>query len=116
MSGIIVVSAVLTASDVDVLNNTRLQTVPSNGYLTIECQADLNNATNNFAVSVQLPDGSTPLEAVPVPGNNPSLGGVIDDRQKLEGTFPVDQGGHAVIQFTETGAAIATFRITYTPA
>ncbi len=116
MSGIIVLSGVLTASDTDVLNNTRLQTAPSNGFITLEVNADLNNATNNFVASLQLPDGSTPLEAIAVPGTNPSLGGVIDTLQKLEGTFPVAQGGHVVLNLTETGTAICAFRVTFTPS
>lgn len=115
MNQIITLSSVITATDTDVLNNTRLQTAPQNGVISIEANADLNNATNNFVISVQLPDGSTPFEAIAVPGTNPSLGGVIDDLQKLSADFPIAQGGHLVINLTETGAAICTFRVTFTP-
>ena len=69
MAGIIVISQVITATDADILNGTRLQTVPANGVLTIELIADLNNATNNFAVTIQLPNGDAPLESVPVPAD-----------------------------------------------
>lgn len=115
MQQIITLSNVITATDTDVLNNTRLQTAPRNGVITIEVAADLNNATNNFVVSVQLPDGQTPFESIAVPGINPSLGGVIDSRQALVANFPVEQGGHLVLNLTETGAAICMFRVTFTP-
>lgn len=115
MNQIITLSSTITATDTDVLNNTRLQTAPQNGIISIEVNADLNNATNNWVISVSLPDGSTPFEAIAVPGTNPALGGVIDDLQKLAADFPIAQGGHLVVNLTETGAAIVTFRITFTP-
>lgn len=116
MQQIITLSSFISATDTDVLNNTRLQTVPTRGVITIEVQADLNDATNRFVISVQLPDGQTPFESIAVPGVNPSLAGVIDSRMALVGNFPVDQGGHLVLNLTETGAAICTFRVTFTPA
>lgn len=115
MNQIITLSAVITASNTDILNNTRLQTAPTNGTITVEVNADLNNATNAFLLSVQLPDGSTPFESIAVPGTNPSLGGVIDELQKLSADFPVAQGGHVVVNLTEVGAAICMYRITFTP-
>lgn len=115
MQQIITLSGTLTASNTDVLNNTRLQTVPTGGVMTIEVGADLNNATNNFVVSVSLPDGQTPFEAIAVPATNPALDGVLDSLQSLKANFPVAQGGHVVLNLTESGTAIAMFRVTFTP-
>lgn len=115
MASLIVLSNIITASNTDLLNSTRLQTVPAGGFMTFEFIANLADATNNFTVSLQMPSGENPLDAVLVPGNNPSLAGVMDDRQKLMISRPVTQGGHTVVSLTETGTAILMYRITYSP-
>jgi hypothetical protein len=116
MPGVIILQGRVTATTADLLQGTRLQTVPAGGVLTIQLQADLNNATNNFVATVQLPNGDTPLNAVSVSGNNPALDGVLDTRTLDQYSFGITQGGHAVITLTETGTAILSYRIVYTPA
>jgi len=113
MEGMIVLSDQIAATNADILQGTRLQTVPAGGYITFELQADNANATNNYNVSIQLPDGSTPMNGVIVPG---ATADIIDDRQKLMATFAIAQGGHCVFGLTETGTALCMFRVTYTPA
>ena len=108
-------SAVITATNTDVLNNTRLNAIPYDGILTLDFQADLNNATNNYVVTIQEANGDVPLDSQPVPGVNPSLGGVLDERQLLRVTLPVTQGGHVNVSLTETGAGIATWRAVLRP-
>ncbi len=111
--GTIVLSLPIAATDADILQGTRLQTVPAGGYLTFEMQANLANLTNNYMASIQLPDGSTPMNGVLVPG---ATADVVDDRQKLMATFAIAQGGHCVFGLTETGVATMIWRVTYTPA
>lgn len=113
MEGLIVLSDQLAASDTDILQGTRLQTVPAGGYLTFELQADNANSTNNFKATIQLPDGATPLNGVLVPG---ATADIIDDRQKLMVTFAIGQGGHCVFSLAETGTALCMYRVTYQPA
>ncbi len=113
MEGMIVLSEAIAASNADILQGTRLQTVPAGGYLTFELQASLANLTNRYEVSIQLPDGSTPMNGVLVPG---ATADIIDDRQKLMASFAIAQGGHCVFSMTETGTALAVWRVTYTPA
>jgi hypothetical protein len=113
--GPIILSSTEIATNSDILQGTRLQTVPAGGILTFEMQADKNDA-NNYTVSVQMPNGDTPLNNVRVPGCNPALDGVIDERQNLTVSFPIMQGGHCVFSCTESGTAILTWRVTYTPA
>ena len=113
--GPIILSSVEDTTNTDILQGTRLQTVPAGGVLTFELQADKNDS-NNYTVSVQMPNGDTPLNNVRVPGCNPSLAGVIDERQNLTVSFPIMQGGHCVFSCTETGATAFTWRVTYTPA
>jgi len=110
---IIVQSALLSATTADVLQGTRLQTVPKNGILTFEISADLAAAANNFTASIQLPNGDTPLNGVLVPGSGTV--GLLDDRSKLQVSFATGQGGHAVFSVTETGTAVLIYRVTFTP-
>ncbi len=106
-----------SATNTDILQGTRLQTVPAGGFLTFELQASDNDATNNFTASVQMPGGDTPMNGTRIPcGNSTGLAGVIDERTNLTATFPIAQGGHAVFSCTETGTAELTWRVTYTPA
>jgi len=114
--GPIILSSREDATNADILQGTRLQTVPAGGVLTFELQAENNTATSFCAVSVQMPNGDTPLNSVRVPGCNPALEGVIDERQNLTVSFPIMQGGHCVFSTTETGTSVLTWRVTYTPA
>jgi hypothetical protein len=114
--GPIILSSVETATNTDILQGTRLQTVPAGGVLTFELQAKTNDPSNNFTVSVQMPNGDTPLNSVRVPACNPTLDGVIDERQNLTVSFPIMQGGHCVFSTVETGTSSLAWRVTYTPA
>ena len=111
----IILSDQEAASNADILQGTRLQTVPGSGILTFELQASDNDATNNYTVSVQMPGGDTPMNAVRIPcGTTSGLAGVIDDRTDLQASFAIQQGGHCVFSCTETGDAELTWRVTYT--
>lgn len=100
----------------DVLNGTRLLTLGP-GTVMVECQADKYDATDAMAISLQMPNGATPWNGVPVPAGNDGVGlpGVIDDRTALIGTFIITPGdeGHMVLGFSQVGAGIATWRVTH---
>jgi len=114
--GPIILSGYEDASNSDILQGTRLQTVPAGGVLTFELQAAENDATKNFTASIQMPNGDTPLNNVRIPACNPAANGVIDERQNLTVSFPIMQGGHCVFSVTETGSTTFAWRVTYTPA
>jgi len=114
MAGPIVLSSRETASNADILQGTRLQTVPMGGYLTFELQSNVNQLANNIAVSVQMPNGDTPLNDVSVSAG--VTDGALNNNDKMQITLPVAQGGHVVFSCTETGSAQLTWRVTYTPA
>lgn len=117
MASVIIVSGVLAASNADILQGGRLQTVPQGGYLTFEMQASDADATNQWNASVQLPGGDTPMESVLVPGTDTAgLAGILKSENKIQATFPVAQGGHTVFSVVLTGSAELTYRVTYTPA
>lgn len=113
--GPIIIGSILTATNADILASTRLQTAPGGGMLTIELEADLNNATNYFEATLQLPNGDTPLENLRVPASPTGTAGVLDDREKLQISVPVQQGGHVTLSLTEGGTAICAYRVTFTP-
>jgi len=102
------------ATNTDILNGTRLSSIPYIGTLTIQCLANLNNATNRFAVTIQLPGGEVPVDSQFVSAGQEvegALGGQLDDRLLDQWSFPSGLGGHFTISFTETGTAIVTWRV-----
>jgi len=116
MAGMIVVAGELIASNTDILQGGRLQTVPRNGILQFEFQAADCIAANNYVVSIQLPSGDTPLNGVLVPGTaTAGLTGIIDDRLALKLRFRIAQGGHCVLSAVETGDTEMMFRVIFTP-
>ncbi len=114
MAGVIVLSDIESADNTDILQGTRLQTVPAGGFMTFELQSNENDASNYFTVSVQMPNGDTPLNGVRIPAGNAD--GELDERKKLMITLPIAQGGHTVLSVDETGTAILAWRVTYSPA
>ncbi len=108
-------TAVIIATDTDILSGTRLNAIPYGGNLTLDFLANLADATNNWTLTIQLPNGDVPVDSQIVPGNNPSLGGVLDERQLLRLTFRATQGGHFNISLTEAGTAICTWRAVLRP-
>ncbi len=99
------------ATNVDLLNSTRLQNIPV-GKVVVELQADLNTAAANYTVTVTLPGGDTPWLDLIVPSSNPSLTGVMDERTTLTGVFTVIESGHLTISVVETGTTLLDWRVT----
>lgn len=108
-------SGIVSASNTDLLSGGRLNAIPYNGTLTLDFLAQDNDATNNFTVTIQKPNGDVPVEAQRIPGSNPSLAGVLDDRQLLRFSFKATQGGHFSVQLTETGSSVVTWRAVLKP-
>jgi len=107
----------VVATTADLLNNTRLSSLPYNGSLVIQAQCNLGNATNNFAITIQLPNGEVPVDAQQVGAGleADALGGQLDERYLDMWSFPAPQGGHFTITLTETGTAICTTRVVLRP-
>ncbi len=107
----------IVANNTDLLNGTRLSSIPYNGQLIIQAMANLGNATNNYAITIQLPNGEVPVDSQQVAAGNEvdALGGQLDERYLDMFSFPAAQGGHFTISLTETGTAICTARIVLRP-
>lgn len=108
-------SGIVAATTADLLGSGRLNAIPYNGTLILELLSQFNDATNNYTVSVQKPNGDVPIDAQVVPGCNPALAGVLDDRQLLRMSFRASQGGHFTITLTESGTAVCAWRCVLTP-
>lgn len=94
MPGVIVLSALVAATTADILQGTRLQTVPENGIMTFELSSDLATAAAQYTASIQMPNGDTPLNAVLVPASG--VIGLLDDRSKMQISLPSGQGAPRV--------------------
>lgn len=108
-------SAVEVATNADILSGTRLNSIPYNGTLTLDFQANVNTAAAHYVVTIQKPNGDVPVDGQLVMGTNPALDGVLDERQLMRFTFKAAQGGHFNISVTETGTAIVTWRAILRP-
>lgn len=108
-------SGIVAATTADLLSGGRLNAIPYNGQLTLEFISQFADATNSYALTVQLPNGDVPIDAQLVPGVNPALAGVLDERMLVRLQFPATQGGHFTVTLTETGTAVATWRATLLP-
>lgn len=98
-------SFLLSASDTDVLDApSRLAAIPYAGLMTIEASTTDCDATNNGVLTLQLPNGETPLQNVLIPANGVSTAdAVLKTDTELMLQFPVAAGGHVLLQYTETG-------------
>lgn len=106
------------ATNADILNNTRLTSLPYGGALTIQASANLNNATNGYTITIQLPDGSVPVDAQRVSSGQEvenALGGSLNSLLLDQWSFPATIGGHFIITFTEAGTAVVTWRVVLRP-
>lgn len=108
--GIITITGREAATNTDLMNGTRLLSVPV-GQLKVELQADLNTAAANYTVSITLPSGEAPWLDIIVPASNPSLTGVLDERTTLAAVFDIIQEGHVTVSVTETGTTLLDWRI-----
>jgi len=114
---VIYLTGVEVGTIADILNDTRLSSIPYGGQLVIQMQANLSNATNRYVCTIQLPDGKVPVDAQQVMAGQEgdALGGQLDQRYLTQWSFPAAQGGHFTISVTETGAAILAWRIALRP-
>jgi len=108
-------TSILSATNADALSAGRLNAIPYNGSLVLEFLSSLADATNFYTLTIALPGGDVPVDAQLVVGVNPTLAGVLDERQLVRYQFPATQGGHFTVSLTESGTAVCTFRATLLP-
>lgn len=110
----IVESYNLSASNTDILAApSRFTSIPYAGTFTMEFQATANDATNNFQITVQLPDGTVPFEDLLAPAG--ATAGGLNDDDLFFAQFEVAKGGHVLVSATENGTALLNCRFTLSP-
>jgi len=103
------------ATNADILSGTRLNAIPYGGLLTLMFQSNLNDGTNSYRLTIQLPNGDVPVDSQLIPACNPALPGVLDERTLLKMAFPATQGGHFNISTTEAGTAVCSWMAVLSP-
>lgn len=106
-------SEVLEATEADFLNGTILQSIPTDGVLTVECSANVAVAAAHADLRIQLPDGHVPIGNQVVPANGyDTTNGVLHDDTEVLYTFDANEGGHFSISVTLTGSVTYMLRAT----
>ncbi len=108
-------TGIISATNTDVMSAGRLNAIPYSGTLTIDLLSQLADATNFYTVSIQLPNGDVPVDGQLVPGANPALAGILDERQLMRMSFRATQGGHYTVSLTESGTAVCAYRFVLRP-
>jgi len=104
----------LEATDQDVLiAPSRLAAIPYGGILILEFQAANNTLTAFWAVTVQMPNGDVPLDAVRIPEG--VTDGALNADDKYQISVPATQGGHILVAAVETGTSVLLIRATLMP-
>lgn len=99
-----------SATNTNLLAGSRLETIPAGAsFLHFRCSADLNTGAANYALTIELPLGTIPVDGQRVPANGDSTIGVLDERTLLQWTWPALPGGRFIISVVETGAALFTW-------
>lgn len=100
-------SYIFTASNTDILAApSRLSAIPRGGVLTLEFSSTQCDATNNFKITCQTPEGDVPFEDVIVPQNAYSdAENILHTDSRLRYQFTATQGGHFLLSATESGSA-----------
>lgn len=98
-------SFLISATNTDVLAGGRLNSIPYAGTLTLRFLADLGDATNNYVLTLQTPDGKVPVDAQAVPASGAGTDMLLDERELLQFSFPAINGGHFTVSLTENGTA-----------
>lgn len=102
----------LTATTADILAApSRLAAVPRNGAMIIEAATSDCDGTNFGALTLQLPNGDLPLDGlvIPVWADGGGADAMLDTRTETLIQFNVAQGGHVLLQYTETGTVTLCF-------
>ncbi len=103
----ILITGLEAATNTNLLAGTRLETIPAGGsFLHFRCSADLNDVTNFFNMTIELPLGTIPVDGQRVLANGDGADGVLDERTLMQWTWPALPGGRFIISVAETGAAV----------
>ena len=100
---------ILTGSNTDILKAaSRIQAAPENCLAVIEVSATDCDGTNYGSISVTTPAGISPELEQRIPANGYSQSEAVLHAESLDRIeVPIQQGGHLLLQYTETGTVTA---------
>lgn len=107
--------SLISATNTDVLSTGRLNAIPYSGTLTLTFLADLGDATNNYSLTIQKPNGDVPVDAQTVVASAAGTDMLLNSREWMQFTFRATQGGHFTVSLTENGTAVCAFRAILRP-
>jgi len=99
----------ILATNTDALSGGRLNAIPYGGVLTLMFLADLATAAAQYVLTIQLPDGSVPVDSQLVWASSAGTDMTVDSREVMKFAFNAGQGGHFTVSLTETGTAVCAF-------
>ena len=107
-------SGIVSATNTDLMTTGRLNTIPYSAPVVFEFSADKADATDNFSLTIQLPSGDVPVDGQLVPAARDANVGYLNENELVRFVFMGTQGGHFIVNLTQTGVAIVTYRIVLT--
>jgi len=108
-------SQLVSATNTDLLNGTRLNSIPYTGSITFRFLADLGTSTSFYSLTIQLPGGEVPVDSQTVPASGAATDMLMDERELLQFTFAATFGGHFTVSLTETGTSVCAFQAILRP-
>ena len=107
--------SLIAGTNTDVLSTGRLNAIPYAGQLTLAFLSDVADASNQYVLTIQKPNGDVPVDGQLVPANSTGVDGLMKQDEWLQFTFPAAAGGHFTVSLTETGTAVCCFRAVLRP-
>lgn len=113
--GIITETFVSSSDNTDVLKApSRLNSIPEYGTLILEFSANTHDGSNAVAHSIQLPDGSEPVDDQEIPANGfDNARDILHNESEVMYQFEgIEEGAHVLVAIDVKGSARWIMRAT----
>ncbi len=98
------------AANTSLLANSRLETLPQGSRaLHFRCSADVSNATNAMALTIELPSGLIPVDGQQVLADAGNSIGALDERTLMQWTWYGVAGGRFIISVVDLNGTATVF-------
>ncbi len=98
------------AANTNLLANSRLETIPAGSRaLHFRCQADLSNATNAMALTIELPSGVIPVDGQQIFACAGNIVGALDERTLMQWTWAAVPGGRFILSVADLNGTATVF-------
>ena len=98
------------AANTNLLQNTRLETIPGGSRaLIFRCSADVSNPTNAMALTIELPSGVIPVDGQQVLADAGNTIGALDERTLMQWSWYATPGGRFIISVVDLNGTATVF-------